>query len=50
MSEKMERVKADIDHAMASPMAIRMMHLESALSDVIHTSFGVREFILCIKE
>jgi putative generic methyltransferase len=48
--EKMERVKADIDHAMASPLAIRLMHLERALSDVTHPSFGVREIILCIKE
>ena len=48
--EKMERVKADIDHAMTSPLAIRLMHFERDLSDVIHPSFGVREFILCIKE
>lgn len=49
-TEKIERVKADIDNAMASPLAIGLMHFEHALSSVIHPSFGVREFILCTKE
>ncbi len=48
--EKIERVKEDIDNAMASPLAISLMHFEHALSNVIHPSFGVREFILCKKE
>lgn len=48
--EKIERVKADIDNAMASPLAIGLMHFEHALSNVVHPSFGVREFILCTKE
>lgn len=48
--EKRERVKADVDNAMASPLAIGLMHFEQALSGLIHPSFGVREFILCTKE
>lgn len=48
--EKITRVKNDIDSAMASPLAISMMHFEHSLSKVIRPSFGVREFILCMKE
>lgn len=48
--EKIERVKTDIDNAIASPLAINLMHFEYALSFIFHPSFGVREFILCTKE
>ena len=48
--EKIDRVKADVDNAMASPLAIGLMHFERKLSSIIHPSFGVREFILCTKE
>ena len=48
--QKLERVRADVDNAMASPLAIRLMHFEHKLSAYIHPSYGVREFILCIKE
>ena len=48
--EKLERVKKDIDNAMESSLAIGLMHFEYKLSKVIHTKFGVREFILCRKE
>ena len=47
---KIERVKLDVDNAMASPLAIGLMHFEHKLSAVIHPPFGVREFILCTKE
>lgn len=49
-AEKIERVKVDVDNAMASPLAIGLMHFEHKLSAIIHPSFGVREFILCTKE
>lgn len=48
--EKIERVKADIDNAMASPLAIGLMRFEHFLSTFIHPPFGVREFILLRKE
>lgn len=47
--EKIERVKKDINNAMESPFAIGLMHFEHKLSKVIHTKYGVREFILCKK-
>lgn len=48
--EKLERVKADINNAITSPLAINMMHFEHLLSKIIHPPFGVRECILCMKE
>lgn len=49
-AEKMEKVKADIKNAMASPLAIGLMHLENRLSDFITPPFGVREIILLKKD
>lgn len=48
--EKFERVKADISNAMASPLAINLMHLEYTISKYISPNYGVREFILCKKQ
>ncbi|SEG17209.1 Methyltransferase domain-containing protein [Butyrivibrio sp. Su6] len=48
--EKIERVKADIDAGMSSRLAIGMMYIENLLSKHLSPSFGVREFILCLKE
>lgn len=48
-SEKIRRVKMDINHAMNSPLAIFLMWIEYKLSKFIQPSFGVREFILCKK-
>lgn len=47
--KKMERVKKDIEHTMASPLAIALIHLEHRLLKVVKTNYGVREFILCRK-
>lgn len=48
--EKMKRVKLDIDNAMASPLAIGMMHIENLMSKIFRPTWGIREFILCTKE
>lgn len=50
VEEKMERVKADIDNAMTSSLAIGMMHFEDRVSKIWHPTWGIREFILCTKE
>ena len=47
--DKIERVKKDVDDAMSSPLAIKLMHFEQLLSKRINPSYGVREFILCTK-
>lgn len=48
--EKLKKVQADIDNAMASPLAINMMKTEHLISRKFSPPFGVREFILCRKE
>lgn len=47
--EKTRRVQADINQAMASPLAIGLMRIEHRLSKIISPAFGVREFILLRK-
>lgn len=47
--DKMRRVQEDIQNAMASPLAIGLMHLENKFTKIIKPPFGVREMILCKK-
>lgn len=47
--EKYERTKTDINKAMASGFAIKLIHFEQYLSKFISPNYGVREFILCRK-
>lgn len=47
--EKMSRVKSDVNHAMALPLAESLIKLERKLAKVCKPGFGVREFILVHK-